>query len=187
VPRPSSVNVVTDKWIFKHKLKADDSLDRYKAHWVLRGFTQRHGVDYDETFCPDVKRGTVQTVLTLALSRAWPVHQLDVKNAYLHGIVTETVYCTQPVDFVDLAHLDMVCKLNRSLYDLKQAPRAWYSRFATFLISQGFVEAKGDTSLFILCRGLDTAYLLYVDDIVLTVSSSTSCGASSLLSSRSSQ
>jgi hypothetical protein len=84
VPRPSGANVVS-KWIFKHKLKADGSLDRYKACWVLRGFTQRPGVEYDETFGPVVKPGTIRTVLTLALSRAWPMHQLDVKNAFPHG------------------------------------------------------------------------------------------------------
>jgi hypothetical protein len=80
----------------------------------------------------------------------------------------ETMYCTQTIGFVDLAHPDMVYKFNRSLYGLKQAPRAWYSRFATFLLSQGFVEAKAETSMFVFRRGLDTAYLLYVNDIVLT-------------------
>jgi hypothetical protein len=76
----------------------------------------------------------------------------------------------------------MVYKVNRSLYGLKQAPKAWYSRFATFLLSQGFVEAKVDTSMFVFRRGLDMAYLLYVDDIVLMASSPTSCDASSLSS-----
>jgi hypothetical protein len=120
-----------------------------------------------------VKPATIRTVLTLTLSRDWPVHQLDVTNAFLHGTRTETVYCTQPVGFVDPAHPDLVCKLNKSLYGLKQPPQAWYSRFTTFLCSQGFVEAKSDMSLFILRHGPDTAYLLlYVDDIVLTASSS---------------
>jgi hypothetical protein len=171
VPRPHGTNVVTGKWIFKLKLHADGSLERYKARYVLQGFTQRPGVDYDETFSPVVKPATVRTVLTLALSWDWPVHQLDVKNAFLYDTLTETVYCTQPVGFVDPAHPDLVYKLNKSLYGLKQAPRAWYSLFATFLCSQGFVEAKSDTSLFLLRRGLDTLYLLYVDDIVLTASS----------------
>jgi Reverse transcriptase (RNA-dependent DNA polymerase) len=172
VPRPPGANVVTGKWIFRHKLKADGTLDRYKARWVLRGFTQRPGVDYDETFSPVVKPATVRTVLSLALSRDWAVHQLDVKNAFLHGTLTETVYCSQPAGFVDAAHPGLVCKLNRSLYGLKQAPRAWYSRFASYLVSLGFVEAKSDTSLFILRRGVDTVYLLlYVDDIILTASS----------------
>jgi hypothetical protein len=99
------------------------------------------------------------------------IHQLDVKNAFLHGTLTETVYCSQPTGFVDEAHPDLVCRLNRSLYGLKQAPQAWYSRFASYLASIGFVEAKSDTSRFIYQRGDDTVYLLlYVDDIVLTAS-----------------
>jgi len=164
--------VVTGKWIFKHKFHVDGSLDRYKARWVLRGFTQRPGVDYDETFSPVVKPATVRTVLTLAHSRDWPIHQLDVKNTFLHGTLSETVYCSQPTGFADPALPGHVCKLNRSLYGLKQAPRAWYSRFASFLLSLGFTEAKSDTSLFIYRRGTATVYLLlYVDDIVLTASS----------------
>jgi hypothetical protein len=97
-----------------------------------------------------------------------------VKNAFLHGTLTKTVYCSQPTGFADAALPDHVCKLNKSLYGLKQAPRAWYSRFATHLFSLGFTEAKSDTSLFIFRRGQETVYLLlYVDDIVLTASSPT--------------
>jgi hypothetical protein len=82
VPCLFGANVVTGKWIFKQKLKADGSLDRYKAHWVLRGFTHRLEVDYDKTFNPVVKPGTIHTILTLVLSQAWTVHQLNVKNAF---------------------------------------------------------------------------------------------------------
>jgi len=172
VPRPPRANIVTGKWIFKHKFNADGTLERYKARWVLRGFTQRPGVDFAETFSPVVKPATVRTVLSLALSRRWPIHQLDVKNAFLHGTLSETVYCAQPSGFEDSAHPDFVCHLNKSLHGLKQAPRAWYSWFATFLLSLGFVEAKTDTSLFVYQRGSDLVYLLlYVDDIVLTASS----------------
>jgi hypothetical protein len=92
VSRPPRANVVTDKWIFKHKLKANDSLDRYKARWVLREFTQHPEVDYDETFSPVVKSATVRTMLTLVVSRGWPVHQLNIKNAYLHGTLFDTIY-----------------------------------------------------------------------------------------------
>jgi len=154
VPRPPGGNVVTSKWIWTHKRRADGTLDRYKARWVLRGFTQCPGVNYDETFSSVVKPATVRTVLSLALSRSWPVHQLDVKNAFLHGTLTETVYCTQPAGFVDPAHPELVYQLNKSHYGLKQAPREWYSRFATFLVSLGFTEAKSDTSLFVYHRGL---------------------------------
>jgi hypothetical protein len=95
-----------------------------------------------------------------------------VKNAFLHGTLTETVYCNQPTDFADPAHPDLVCRLKKSLYGLKQPPRAWYSRFASFLLSLGFAAAKSDTSLFVFRRGSDTVYLLlYVDDIILTASS----------------
>jgi hypothetical protein len=172
IPRPAGTNVVSGKWIFKHKFNADGTLERYKARWVLRGFTQRPGIDFAETFSPVVKPATVRTVLSLALSRQWPVHQLDVKNAFLHVVLSETVYCSQPAGFEDSSRRGLVCRLNKSLYGLKQAPRAWYSRFATFLLQLGFLESKADTSLFVLRRGSDTVYLLlYVDDIVLTASS----------------
>ena len=85
VPRPPGANLITGKWVFKHKYKADGSLERYKARWVVRGFRQRAGVDYGETFSPVVKPATIRTVLTIAASRRWPVNQLDVKNSFLHG------------------------------------------------------------------------------------------------------
>jgi hypothetical protein len=109
-------------------------------------------------------------MLSRVVSRCWPVHQLDVKNAFLHDILSETVYCSQPTRFVDPSQPDRVCFLNKSLYGL-HAPRAWYNRFATYITSLGFVEAKSDTSLFVFQCGIDTVYLLlYVDDIVLTAS-----------------
>jgi hypothetical protein len=127
VPRPQGSNVVTGKWVFTHKFRADGTFDRYKARWVLRGFTQRPGVDYDETFSPVVKPATVRTVLATAVSHNWPIQQLDVKNAFLHGTLTETIYCCQPMGFADPAHPDLVCHLCKFLYGLKQAPGAWYS------------------------------------------------------------
>jgi hypothetical protein len=172
VPRPQGSNVVTGKWVFTHKLCADGTLDRYKAHWILWGFTQRPRVDYDETFSLVVKLVTVHTVLATAVSRDWPIQQLDVKNAFLLCTLSETVFCYQPAGFADPAHPDLVCRLRKSLYGLKQAPRAWYGRFTTYLTTLGFIEAKMDTSLFIFRCGSDTVYLLlYVDGIILTVSS----------------
>jgi hypothetical protein len=96
-----------------------------------------------------------------------------VKNVFLHDTLSETDFCSRPTGFANLAKPDLVCHLNKSLYGLKQAPRAWYSQFATYLTSLGIIEAKSDTSLFILHRGHDMVYLLlYVDDIILTTSSS---------------
>jgi hypothetical protein len=166
VPHTMHANVVSGKWAFKHKFKSDGSLERYKAHWVLRGFTQRLGVDFSETFSPVVKPAIVHTVLSLALSRSWPIYQLDVKNAFLHSTQFKVVYYAQPSGFED-PQLGLVCCLIWS----EIGASAWYSRFATHLLSLGFLEAKSDTSLLTFNRGSNMAYLLlYVDDIVLTAS-----------------
>ncbi|GKA79548.1 ribonuclease H-like domain-containing protein [Tanacetum coccineum] len=172
VPRPANVNVVRSMWLFKHKFHVDGSLSRYKARLVANGRSQQQGIDCDETFSPVVKPATIRTVLSLAISRDWPIHQLDVKNAFLHGQLSETVYMHQPPGFVDPHHHDYVCHLKRSLYGLKQAHRAWFQRFASFVTRIGFQHSKTDTSLFIFHRGLDIVYLLlYVDDFILTASS----------------
>ncbi|GKE45732.1 ribonuclease H-like domain-containing protein [Tanacetum coccineum] len=112
-------------WLYKQKYNADESLNRYKARLVANGHSQQQGIDYDETFSPVVKPSTIRTVLSLAVSRQWPIHQLDVKNAFLYDHLTETIYMHQPPGFTDSAHSDYVCLLQKSLYGLKQAPRAW--------------------------------------------------------------
>ncbi|KAJ9541276.1 hypothetical protein OSB04_027782 [Centaurea solstitialis] len=134
--------------------------------------SQQVGIDCGETISPVVKPATIRTVLALALSHSWPIHQLDVKNAFLHGNLTETVYMYQPPGFRDKHPPDHVCLLKKSLYGLKQAPRAWYQRFADYVYSIGFHHSKCDHSLFIYKQGQHTAYLLlYVDDIILVTSS----------------
>nr|GEX48371.1 ribonuclease H-like domain-containing protein [Tanacetum cinerariifolium] len=132
-PRPPHINVVLCMWLFRHKYLADGTLSRYKALLVANGSTQLEGVDVDETFSPVVKPETIRTVLSLATSRHWPVHQLDVKNEFLHGHLSETVYMHQPPSFWDSTHPDYVFLLQRSLYGLKQAPRAWFQRFASYI------------------------------------------------------
>ncbi|GJU55465.1 ribonuclease H-like domain-containing protein [Tanacetum coccineum] len=172
VPRPHNVNIVRCLWLFRHKHNADGSLNRYKARLVANGSSQLAGIDVDETFSPVVKLTTIRTVLSLAISRHWPVHQLDVKNAFLNDYLSETVYMQQPPGFRDSQHPDYVCLLQRSLYGLKQALRAWFQRFAAYAARVGFHHSRCDTSLFIYRQGTDIAYLLlYVDDIVLTASS----------------
>jgi hypothetical protein len=101
VPRPRGANVISAKWVFKHKLRPDGTLEHYKARWVVRGFCQRADVDFTDTFAPVVKQCTIRTVLHLAVSRAWPVHQIDVSNAFLHGHLDEKLYCHQLTGFVD--------------------------------------------------------------------------------------
>lgn len=132
VPRPKHTNIVRSMWLFKHKFNADGSLSRYKSRLVANGKSQQLGIDCDETFSPVVKPATIRAVLHVALARNWPLHQLDVKNAFLHGDLEETVYMHQPLGFVDKTKPDHVCLLKRSLYGLKQAPRAWNTRFASY-------------------------------------------------------
>nr|GFA63967.1 ribonuclease H-like domain-containing protein [Tanacetum cinerariifolium] len=100
VPRPDGINLVRSMWLFKHKFHADGTLSRYKARLVANGSSQQLGIDCDETFSPVVKPATIRTVLSLAVSRKWPIHQLDVKNAFLNGDLSETVYMYQPLGFV---------------------------------------------------------------------------------------
>ncbi|GJX83733.1 ribonuclease H-like domain-containing protein [Tanacetum coccineum] len=109
VPRPTDINIVRCMWLFHHKYLVDDILSCYKARLVVNGSTHIEGIDVDESFSPVVKLGTIQTVLSLATSRHWPVYQLDVKNAFLHSDLAETVYMHQPLGFWNSAHLDYVC------------------------------------------------------------------------------
>ncbi|KAK9073343.1 hypothetical protein SSX86_007667 [Deinandra increscens subsp. villosa] len=169
VPRPYSENVVGAKWIFRIKYRPDGTIDRHKARLVAQGFTQIPGLDFSHTFSPVVKAATIRIVLSLAVVNNWPLHQLDVKNAFLNGNLSETIYMEQPPGFVDDRFPGHVCKLNKALYGLKQAPRAWFQRLSSFLLKNGFTCSKSDTSLFILKSDSCILYLLvYVDDLVLT-------------------
>lgn len=122
VPRPTGVNIVGCKWIFKLKQNPDGTIDKYKARLIARGFTQQYGIDYQHTFSPVVKPATIRLVLSLVVSRGWHLHQIDVNNAFLHGILEEEVYMQQPPGFEDSKHPQHVCKLRKALYVLKQSP-----------------------------------------------------------------
>ena len=172
VPRPKNPNIVRCMWLYRHKFNAYGTLRCHKSRLVANGKSQQQGIDCDETFSPVVKTATIRIVLHVALARDWPLHQLEVKNTFLNGDLDETVYMHQPMGFHDKSKPDHVCLLKCSLYGLKQSPRAWNIRFASFVCRLGFTQSTSDQSMFVLSSGADIAYLLlYVDDIILTASS----------------
>ncbi|CAN0873749.1 Retrovirus-related Pol polyprotein from transposon TNT 1-94 [Linum grandiflorum] len=168
VPRPPDALVIGSRWLYTAKFKPDGSLERYKARFIAQGFRQEYGIDYDETFAPVAKMQTVRILMALAAQRNWPLLQLDVKNAFLHGDLKETVYVECPPGF-DKGSQDVVCLLKKSLYGLKQAPRAWFETFQNIILTSDFQQSRNDPSLFTKqsSRGI-TILLIYVDDMILT-------------------
>jgi histone deacetylase 1/2 len=171
VPPRKGINAVDYKWVWKKKFKSDGSLDNYKGRLVAKGFKQRYGIDYGDTFSPVAKPTTIRVVLSLAVSGGRSLRQLDVSNAFLHGHLEKDVYMKQPLGYEDKNFPGYVCKLDKALYGLKQAPRAWYSRLGTKLQMLGFKASKADTSLFFMKKGSLTMFVLvYVDDIIVVSS-----------------
>lgn len=124
VPLDPFQNLVGNKWIFRVKRNPDGSVARYKACLMAKGFHQRVGLDYGEIFSLVAKPTIVHIVISLALQHNWPQFQLDVNNAFLHSDLEENVFMRQPVGFFNSSNPLHVCKLHKSLYDLKQAHRA---------------------------------------------------------------
>lgn len=139
VPCPPHAHVIIGKWVFKHKLNSDGSLEHYKVRWVVRGFNQRPDISFRETFSPIVKHETICTVLTRVASYKWLTHQIDISNVFLHGILEERVCYQQPTGFMDTQRPNDVCFLTHLLYGLRQAPHAWFDKFFKHVISMGFV------------------------------------------------
>ena len=168
VPLPKDKNMIGCKWIYKVKHNADGSVSRYKARLVAKGYAQTYGIDYEETFSPVAKMATVRTIIAVAASKNWVLHQMDVKNAFLHGDLQEEVYMEQPQGYEDATHPDYVCKLKKALYGLKQAPRAWHARIAACLISIGFHMADADHSLYVRENESGIVVIcIYVDDLIV--------------------
>ena len=119
VPPKEGRNLIDCKWVYKIKKKSDGTMDRFKARLVAKGFKQRYGIDYEDTFSPVVKLATVRTVLSIAVSRGWCLRQLDVQNAFLHGVLEKEVYMRQPLGFENEAAPYLVCKLDKAIYGLK--------------------------------------------------------------------
>jgi len=169
VPLPKGKRAVGCKWVFTVKQNPKGEVDRYKARLVAKGYSQTYGIDYDETFAPVAKMGTVRTLISCAVNFGWPLHQMDVKNAFLHGDLQEEVYMEIPPGFANNQTAGKVCRLKKSLYGLKQSPRAWFDRFRRAVCGMGYTQCNGDHTVFYKHRGsFITVMAVYVDDIVIT-------------------
>ena len=148
------------------KVGPDGHVDRLKARLVAKGYTQVYGLDYCDTFSPVAKMTTIRLFFAMAAIRHWLLHQLDIKNAFLHGDLEEEVYIEQPPGFVAQGEYGMVCKLHRSLYGLKQSPRAWFGKFSSIVQKSGSFT---NHSVFYkhTSPGKCVNLIIYVNDIII--------------------
>ena len=175
---PRGRQPLSTRWVFKAKQNAEGKVIKCKARLVVRGCEQRQGLDYEETFALVVKWGTLRGLAALVAKHRYPIYHLDVKTAFLHGHIKEENHVLQPLGFAVKGQEHFVRKLFKALYGLRQSPRAWYERIDSFLIQQGFTRGTGDSNLYRYCLAHDIVLLaLYVDDILLTGSSSQPCSS----------
>nr|GEV08466.1 hypothetical protein [Tanacetum cinerariifolium] len=147
--------------------RLDNTVIRNKSRLVAKGYAQKEGVDFEESFAPIARLEAVRLFIAYAAHKSFIVYQMDVKTTFLYGPIKEEVYVNQPDGFVDPYHPDKVYRLKKALYGLKQAPKAWYDELFNFLVSKGFSKGSIDPTLFITKhRGYVLLVQIYVDDII---------------------
>jgi len=164
VPLPNGRTPIGCKWVFKIKHNADGSVDRYKARLVAKGFTQKEGIDFNETFAPVAKFSSIRAILSLAAASDMELHQMDVKTAFLNGNLEEEIYMNQPEGFIVEGKENLVCKLQKSIYGLKQASRSWYHKMDQAMSDMGFNRLQADPCIYTY---FDNELIIYVALYVL--------------------
>lgn len=166
VVRPDGVNVVGTKWIFKNKTDEHGEVVRNKARLVAQGYSQIEGVDFEKTFAPVAKLESIRLFLGMACVMNFKVYQMDVKSAFLNGVLQEEIYVEQPKGF-ESTHPEYVYRQKKALYGFKQAPRVWYERLTGFLLDAGYVRGSVDKTLFFMEVEKNIIVVqIYVDDII---------------------
>ncbi|GKA67274.1 putative ribonuclease H-like domain-containing protein [Tanacetum coccineum] len=165
---PHGKRDIGTKWVYRNKKDERGIVIRNNARLVAQGYTQEEGIDYDKVFAPVAKIEAIRLFLAYASSKDFVVYQMDVKSAFLYGKIEEEVYVCQPLGFKDPEFLDRVYKVEKVLYGLHQAPRAWYKTLSTYLLDNGFQRGQIDKTLFIKrVKGDILLVQVYVDDIIL--------------------
>lgn len=154
------------KWVFKIKKDGNGNVERYKARLVAKGYSQKAGIDFNETYAPVAKFNSIRLILAIAASKSFVVHQMDVKTAFLNGDLDEDIYMEQPDGMIGEGEEKLVWKLHKSLYGLKQAPRVWYMKLDTFLKNIGFTRCERDYSVYAE-KGTGVILAVYVDDLII--------------------
>ncbi|KAJ9539132.1 hypothetical protein OSB04_031865 [Centaurea solstitialis] len=167
VKRPWGKTIIGLKWILRNKTDENNLIIRNKARLVAKGYRQQEGIDYDETYAPVARIEAIRIFLAYAAHKNMTVYQMDVKCAFLNGVLQEEVYVEQPEGFVDSRFPNHVYILGKALYGLKQAPRAWYETLTDYLLGVGYKKGTIDPTLFLKRSGKDLIIVqIYVDDII---------------------
>ena len=181
VEKPENYPVIGTKWVFRNKLDEHGIIIRNKARLVAKGYNQEEGIDYEETYAPVARLEAIRMLLAYASIMNFKLYQMDVKSAFLNGLIQEEVYVEQPPGFEIPDKPNHVYKLQKALYGLKQAPRAWYERLSNFLLEKEFSRGKVDTTLFIKRKHNDILLVqIYVDDIIFGSTNDSLCKEFSL-------
>lgn len=163
----SGKRALGSQWVYKIKYKSNGDVEHLKSRLVVFGNHQNIGVDYNETFTPVAKMITVRVFLAVATSKIWELHQMDVHNAFLHGNLTEVYMCLPPG--FKSSNPNLMCRLHKSLYVLKQAQGCWFAKLVTALKRYGFKQSYSDYSLLTDTRGqVQVNVLVYVDDLIIS-------------------
>ena len=166
---PPGHKVIGLKWIFKIKRDTNGEISKYKARIVAKGYVQKQGIDFEEIFAPVTRLETVRLLLALAVNKGWEVHHLDVKTAFLNGEIQEEVYVSQPEGFVQKGKEQLVYKLAKALYGLRQAPRAWYAKLSKCLEELGFERCPYEHGVYTRRSSGEILIIgVYVDDLLIT-------------------